>query len=71
MVLRFLSLAASWEHILRMDSGVAKVNPGSPSVSSDQVCKSVPFKTIPHLVDPSSLWNRVVVVVGNLSDVDW
>lgn len=26
LVLRFLSLAASWEHILRMDSGVAKVN---------------------------------------------
>lgn len=70
LVLRFLSLAASWELILRMDSGVAKVNPGSPSVSSDQVCKSVPFKNISHLVDPSSLFNWVVVV-GNLSNVDW
>lgn len=45
VVLRFLSLAASWERIVRMDSGVAKVNPGSPSVSSNQVCKPVLSKT--------------------------
>lgn len=53
LVLRFLSLAASWEHILRMDSGVAKVNPGSPSVSSDQVCKSVPCQMCLTLWTPA------------------
>lgn len=57
-VLGFLSLAASREHILRMSSGVAKVNPGSPSVSSNQVCKSLQK----HL---SPCGPRVVV--GNLS----
>lgn len=53
-----------------MDSGVAKVNPGSPSVSSDQVCKICPFQK--HLspggvqlsIEPSGGG-------GNLSDVDW
>lgn len=62
LVLRFLSLAASWEHILWMDSGVAKVNPGSPRVSSNQVCKSLQKRLSP--CGPR-------VVMGNLSRADW
>lgn len=62
LVLRFLSLAASWEHILRMDSGVAKVNPGPPSVSSNQVCKSC--KNTSRLVDPEWWWGTWAVLIG-------
>lgn len=49
LVLRFLSLAASWEHILRMDSGVAKVNPLDLPVS-------LPIRSVNVAKTPLTLW---------------